>query len=140
MTVFPLDSSLPAPPPLVNRETEEFWSATNNGVLLVPQCRDCDFVFWYPRRRCPLCRSTGIAMVPASGRGSVYSYAVTRQSFGAYATATPYVLAYIELQEGPCMLSNIVGVDPADVFVGQRVGVVFSPTSAGNALPRFQPV
>ena len=75
----------------------------------------------------------------ATGTGTVYSFTVTRRGQGQWRDAGPYVLAYVELDEGPRMLTNIVECDVDDVHVGQRVSVVFSDTGEGSALPRFRP-
>ena len=50
-----------------------------------------------------------------------------------------YVLAYVELEEGPRVMTNIVECDPNDVRIGQRVEVVFHDTGQGTALVRFRP-
>jgi uncharacterized OB-fold protein len=69
----------------------------------------------------------------------VYTYTVVARGGGAYRDAAGYVVAYVELDEGPRMMTNLVDVEPGDVFVGQRVRVVFTPTDDGIALPRFRP-
>ena len=76
--------------------------------------------------------------VEASGRGTVYSYTINHRGQGDYRDLA-YVLAYVELEEGPRVLTNIVDCDPIQVSVGQAVQVVFHPTSNGAALPRFRP-
>jgi uncharacterized OB-fold protein len=99
-------------------------------------------VIWYPRPFCPSCASTRVAWIEASGRGTVYSFTVNRRGqadLPAYREAGTYVLAYVELEEGPRMLTNIVDCDPDSVHIGQRVEVVFHDTGQGTALPRFRP-
>ena len=131
--------SLPAPAPAVNPETSEFWAATADGRLLLKRCLDCGSVIWYPRAICPECSSLATEWVAASGLGRVYSYTVNHRGEGAYADAVPYVLAYVELDEGPRIMTNIVGADDADLAVGLPVEVVFHDTGEGSALPRFRP-
>lgn len=75
----------------------------------------------------------------ASGSGSIYSFTVVRRSGGDYANAVPYVLAYVQLAEGPRMMTNIVECELEDLFVGQEVELVFHKTSSDAALPRFRP-
>ena len=75
----------------------------------------------------------------AAGTGTVYSFTIVTRGAGAYREAGPYVVAYVELDEGPRMMTNIVESPPEEVFVGQRVRVVFTPTGDGTALPRFDP-
>ncbi|HEX4833924.1 MAG TPA: OB-fold domain-containing protein [Trebonia sp.] len=133
---------LPAPAPPVNPETQEFWDATARGRLLLRRCRACGSVNWYPRVICPECSSLDTEWFEASGRGRVYSYTVNYRGEGAYKEAAPFVLAYVELDEGPRMLTNIVGAGggvPAGLAVGLPVEVTFADTGEGSALPRFRP-
>jgi uncharacterized protein len=133
-------AELPAPAPQVSPETETFWAATADGRLVLPRCRACGQTFWYPRGLCPHCGATEIEWLDASGQGTIYSFTVIRRGEGAYREATPYVLAYVELAEGPRVLTNVVECEPDAVQVGQAVEVVFHATGEGPALPRFRPV
>jgi len=130
---------LPAPPPDVAPELAEFWAATEEGRLLLRRCTACGEPIWYPRPVCPFCHSTETVWVEASGRAQVYTYSIVRRGIGPYAE-TPYVLAYVQLEEGPRVMTNIVDCDPASVHIGQAVEAVFHRTAAGPALPRFRPV
>ena len=134
-----MSTERPAPAPDVNPETREYWDATAQGRLLLKRCLDCGSVIWYPRALCPQCASLRTEWFEASGRGQVYSYTLNHRGQGAYSGAGPYVLAYVELDEGPRVMTNIVDCDPDTVKIGQRVEVVFHDTGAGNALPRFRP-
>lgn len=132
-------SDLPTPKPEITPETEVFWDATTDGELLLRRCPDCDTVYHYPRTLCPNCLNDDTEWIEASGTGVVYSYTVTRQTRGEYGDSTPYVLAYVELEEGPRIMTNIVGCDPDDVTVGQKVKVVFDDVDEDVALYRFTP-
>lgn len=131
---------LPTRAPGVVPETEEFWAATAEGRLLLRRCDDCGVVIWYPRDLCPACHSRSTSWTEASGDGVVYSFTVTRRGQGRWRGAAPYVMAYVELAEGPRLLTNIVDCDPDTVHIGQAVTVVFHDTGEGTALPRFRPV
>ncbi len=130
--------TLPAPAPQTNVETKTFWDATAEGKLLLPRCNECDVIIWYPKLFCPECSSFDISWIEASGKGTVYSFTINRRGQGDYRDLA-YVLAYVELEEGPRVLTNIVDCDPESISVGQAVQVVFHPTSSGAALPRFRP-
>jgi uncharacterized OB-fold protein len=133
---------LPAPAPVVTPEVKAFWDATAEGRLVLPQCVDCQELIWFPRPFCPSCASTNITWIEASGRGTVYSFTINRRGVAdlpAYRDVGTYVLAYVELDEGPRIMTNIVDVDPDAVAIGQRVEVVFHATGQGTALPRFKP-
>jgi uncharacterized OB-fold protein len=133
-----VSASLPTPAPLVNAETQTFWEATTDGKLMLAHCNACDTLIWYPRLFCPLCNSFDVGWVQASGKGKIYSYTVNRRGQGDYRDLV-FVLAYVELDEGPRMLTNIVDCDLDKLAVGQAVQVVFHDTGKGSALPRFRP-
>jgi len=132
-------SALPTSAPTPTPETAEFWAATAEHRLLLKRCRACGHVIWYPRNLCPDCRSFDTEWFAASGRGTVYTYTVSRRGEGPWRDAAPYVLAYVELAEGPRVLTNIVECDPDAVRIGQPVEVVFDDTGEGSALVRFRP-
>lgn len=135
-----MTAELPAPASAVNPETREYWAATAQGRLLLKRCLDCGSVIWYPRAICPDCASMRTEWFQSAGRGRVYSYTLNHRGQGAYQGAEPYVLAYVELDEGPRMMTNIVGAEADGLAVGLPVEVVFHDTGDGAALPRFRPV
>lgn len=98
------------------------------------QCDDCQSLIWYPRAICPECSSLRTSWLEVSGRGTVYSYTVNYRGEGAYRDRGPYVLAYVELDEGPRMMTNIVDAGDTGVAVGMPVEVVFHDTGEGSAL------
>lgn len=135
----PTTSGLPAPAPHPTLETQAFWDATAEGRLLLRRCDDCGLVIWYPRHLCPDCGTWNTSWMEASGRGTVYAATVVRRGQGPYREAAPYVVAYVELDEGPRVMTNVVGCPPEEVRVGQPVEVVFDDTGEGRSLYRFRP-
>lgn len=133
-------SELPTPVPEIQPETAAFWAATLDGTLLLQRCSDCGTVLYYPRYLCAKCHSTNLVNFAASGRGTIYSYTLTTRGILEYADAGAYVLAMVELNEGPKMLTNIIDCNPAELAIGQAVEVVFCDTGGGGALPRFRPL
>ena len=136
------DQKIPTPAPAVNPEVKIFWDATAEGRLLLPRCQDCQTVIWFPRPYCPACGSLSVDWIEASGKGTVYTFTINRRGAGdlpEYRDPGPYVLAYVELEEGPRIMTNIVDCDPDSVKIGQAVEVVFHDTGQGTALPRFRP-
>jgi uncharacterized OB-fold protein len=133
------DTTLPTPAPPVNSDTKPFWDATAEGTLLLKRCDSCGVTIWYPRPICPACGSTETSWYEGTGRGTVYSFTITRRGDGLYREITPYVLAYVELAEGPRMLTNIVDADLDTLAIGDAVEVVFHDTGEGSAIPRFRP-
>ncbi len=136
--------NLPAPAPIVNVETKRFWDATTEGKLVLPRCTACGLVIWYPRAFCPFCSSTSVSDVEVGGGGTVYTFTVVRKGSGPFRDRAPYVLAVVELDEGPRMMTNVINVDPAELAIGDRVQVVFDPVlddtgARVGAVPRFEP-
>jgi len=119
-------------------DDEQFWAAAGEGTLLLGRCDACESAFWYPRPFCPACGGAA-GTVPARGTGVVYSYTVVRKARGAFGEAVPYVVAYVELSEGPRILSNVVDCDPAQVSIGLPVEIGFDDAGAGRRLYRFKP-
>lgn len=133
---------LPTRHPRRSLDTAEFWDGCAQGRLLVPRCNACAELIWYPRRFCPFCASTSVTYEEMSGRGTVYSFTVSRRGRGPFRGRAPYVVAYVELDEGPRILTNIVGVGADAVQIGLPVRVVFEPADDGHggttdAIPRF---
>ena len=130
----------PRPVPAVTPESEAFWAAAAEGDLLLSECTDCGLVFHYPRANCPDCLGDAVEWREAAGKGEVYSYAVARTLGGWPEDDLPLVVAYVELDEGPRVLTN-VRADPDDVAVGDRVAVSFVETEEPDvAIPVFESV
>lgn len=130
---------LPNMAPPVDLESQPFWDATAEQKLMLKRCDDCGEVIWYPRMVCPECHSTNTSWFQASGRGTVYTYTVSHRGRGPWSRVGPYVIAYVQLEEGPRMMTNIVDCDPESVECGMDVEVVFHDTGEGPAIPRFRP-
>lgn len=134
-------SELPARPPRPNLETQRFWDATAEGRIELPRCDACWLVIWYPRAVCPDCQGTSMTWESMAGTGTVYSFSISRAGVGrAWKEHLPFVLAYVRLDEGPTMLTNVVDCDPDDVTVDMAVTAVFDNTGEGSALVRFRPL
>ena len=132
-------STLPNPAPLVTQANKAFWDATAEGRFQLQRCNACDTVLWFPRRQCPSCWTENISTFDASGKGIIYSFAVIRKGAMLYKEAGPFVVAYVELAEGPRVMTNIIECDVDAVKVGMPVEVVWHDTGQGNALYRFRP-
>jgi uncharacterized OB-fold protein len=129
---------LPTPTPIIAPELTPYWEATAAGRLLLPHCRACGVHIWYPRTFCPDCGSVDVEWVEATGRGTIYTFSIVRRPQGAYKDVGSYVLAYVELEEGPRVLTNIVDADSEALEIGQAVEAVFYDTDSDAALLRFR--
>ncbi|MEY4654356.1 MAG: hypothetical protein RI884_2937 [Pseudomonadota bacterium] len=132
MTTLSTDRPLAAP--LVDAATETFWERAKAGQLCTRACTQCGKLHWYPRPVCPYCQGD-TQWRDLSGRGTIYSVSVTRK-----AGPIPYAIAYVALEEGITLLTNIVDCDLDQLAIGQRVQVVFKPAEDGAMVPMFRPV
>ena len=131
-----LSSKPPLPRP--DALTAPFWEACRRRALEVSACGDCGHRFLPPGPCCPRCWCTRLAPQEVCGRGRVFSFVVYRRTYHP-AIPAPYVVALVELEEGPRLISNIVGCAPEEVAVGMPLEVRFE--EAGEfMLPRFAPV
>lgn len=134
------DTKYTKPLPRIDEESKGFWEACQRRELYVQRCRDCGALRHYPRALCPTCLSDRTEWLRCSGCGTVYTFTVTFQNQApGFRDALPYVMAYVDLDEGVRMLTNIVGCAPDAVRVGMRVEVVFEDVTPSITLPKFKP-
>lgn len=128
------------PRPFYDWESRPFWEACRRHELRIQRCSACGTLRHRPRALCPACLSERVEWMRASGRGTIHTFTVTHQNQApAFRRALPYVLAYVDLEEGVRVLSHVVGCDPADVRVGMRVEVEFVDLDEEVGIPRFRP-
>jgi uncharacterized OB-fold protein len=130
---------LPAPSP----ETQRFWEGCRKHELWLPYCRACGQFYFYPRDFCPRCFGWDVEWRQASGRGKIYTFAIQYRAWHpGWAEETPYITALVELEEGPRLFTNIVGIeaDPQKVRCDMPVEVAWEDVSAEISLPKFRPV
>jgi len=134
-------SEYSGPLPVPTPETRPFWEAARRHELSVQRCRACGHHFFYPRAVCPHCLADEVEWRRVSGRGTVHTFTVVHRGQRNFPLPTPYVIAIVELAEGPRLMTNLVGIepDPAKIRIGLPVEVVFEDVSADVALPRFRP-
>lgn len=128
----------PLPQPRPNGDSLPYWNAARERRLLIRQCNGCGAKHFMPRHLCPECGSDQLAWVESRGLGSVQSFSVVhRAPRPVFAAKGPYVIALIDLDEGPRMFANILGDDAIDVAIGDRVEVTFEDRGDGFLVPKF---
>jgi len=128
------------PAPAADGETRAYWEGAARGELVLQRCGACGTVQHRPRALCVSCLSDAIEHFVASGRGRLHTFTVTHQNQApGFREACPYVLAYVDLEEGPRVLTNVVGCDPAALRIGLPVRVDFAPTEGEFPVPVFRP-
>src|SRR5579872_2688026 len=126
---------LPAP----DADTAAFWRGLRDGKLLLQHCADCGHVQYYQQATCRACGQEDLVHRAASGRGKVYSFSVVHRAPGpAFKADVPYAVLLVQLEEGPRMISTLVGSDPADVTFDMDVELVFDKVADDVTLPRFK--
>ena len=123
-------------PPLTEL-TRDYWQGCRAGELRLQLCQDCGQYQFYPRNICSHCSCVDLQWTRASGRGKVASFTIVRRGI-SQAYKAPYVVALIDLQEGPRMMSNIVGETHEDIAIGRLVTADFEAWSEEISLPVFR--
>ncbi len=127
------------PLPVIDHDSAPYWEAAREGRLDIPLCGDCGKHHFYPRAICPYCHSDKLRFDTVSGRGKVHTFTIARRPAGpAFADDVPYVVALIELDEGPRMMSRIQTDDPERVRIGTKVEVTFVKASDEVTFPYFR--
>jgi uncharacterized OB-fold protein len=117
---------------LAHPSCQPFWDATREGQLLLPRCTDCARHHWYPRTFCPLCQSAQVRWQAASGRARVHACTSLLRD------PTRTVFAFVELDEGPLMLTHLVGRELEAWRIGDALQVEFRALETGLHLPVFR--
>ena len=123
----------PLPANIIDPATEPYFAAAHKGVLRLRRCTACKKPHWYPRPVCPFCMGD-TEWIDATGTGTIYSVSLTRR-----AGPIPYAIAYVTLDEGVTMLTNICDCDLEAVRIGQRVKVRFKPAEGNGIVAMFTP-
>ena len=131
--------TLAKPLPPVDAQSRHYWEACNEGRLVLQHCVSCGYVQHYPRVLCSHCAATDLVDLEASGAGSVKSFTVIRRAVSsAFDADVPYVVALIELAEGPVLMTNLVDSPLEDIAIGAAVELTFEPRSEDINLPQFR--
>lgn len=126
--------------PVVDRDSEAFWTWGREGRLAIYRCADCAYYVHPPVPFCPRCESRNVAPEAVSGRGRVATFTINHKAW-VPGLKVPYVLALVAIEEQndvriPC---NIVGCAAEDVTFDMAVEVVFEPSDY-LWIPFFRPV
>jgi len=134
---------IPKPLPQISPLTQPFWEAAAARKLVMQRCDACGSFVWCPRPACAECGSDKLEWTQVSGLGHVYSFTVIREVVGrggrGFEKDIPYVVAWVDLEEGPRFVTNIVGCPVDEVEIGMPVEVIFEEAGEGIFLPKFGP-
>nr|BBH92976.1 hypothetical protein KTA_11750 [Thermogemmatispora argillosa] len=128
------------PVPLVDDASRPFFAGARAQQLMLQRCTACGRWLWPVKARCPECWSAALTWMPASGKGTLYSFALMHQLYHpAFANELPYVIAAIDLDEGVRIISPIVGCSPEELRIGMPLEVTFEQLTEEITLPKFKP-
>lgn len=128
------------PLPVPDRDSAPFWEGCRRHELLLQRCTACSAWRFPPAPVCDWCRSREYRWEPHPGTGEVYSWVVVHHAVvEAFADATPYIVALVELEHGVRMPTNLVECDPGEIEAGMPVQVIFAEVTEGVTLPLFAP-
>ncbi len=128
------------PLPKTTKEDRPFWEGVKQRRFLLPRCTQCGHTWFPPYQNCQRCLSFDREWKEASGRGHVFGFIEMQQPYiPSFKDELPYNVALIELEEGPKMYSNIVGIPNDQIRVGMAVEVVFEDANEEFAIPKFRP-
>ena len=131
-----MESQLPMPTP--NGDSLPYWSAAREERLLIRSCKACGAKHFMPRHLCPECWSDTLEWVESRGLGRVHSFSVVhRAPTPVHMANAPYVIALVDLDEGPRMFANVVGEGAFSTLIGDRVRAVFEDRGNGAKIPQF---
>ncbi len=127
-------------PKIDELDTAEFWAATKEKELRYQQCANCSTIIFYPRRVCSGCTNGKLEWKVSKGLGSIYTYSIVRLSYHPFfKQKLPYVVAYIDLDEGLRILSNVIEHDPETIKIGMKVSLEWEEHENLN-IPLFKPI
>ena len=126
---------LPRPTP----ETQHYWDGTRVEELRLQKCNDCRETYFPPRPFCPHCSSRDVSVFTASGKATLYSYVISH--IPAPGLEPPYSVAVVALEEGPRLMTNLVGCDqtPEALKLDMPLEVTFEAQNDEITLPFFKP-
>jgi len=127
---------LPQPTP----ETQNYWDGAKAGELRLQRCGDCSHVYFPARPFCPACSSRDVNWFTASGKGTLFSYVINHRAPKGF--EAPYIIAVVQLAEGPRMMSNLVDCPqtPEALALDMPLEVTFVTATDDIAIPQFRPV
>jgi uncharacterized OB-fold protein len=126
--------------PLITATNKPFWDEAKRHELVIYKCRNCGAVY-SEVVECAVCNKPDMAWMKSGGKGEVFTFCVYQQAFHpAWKDDIPYNVAYVKLNEGPLLMTNIVGCENKDIYIGMPVEVVFEDINEEITLPKFRPV
>jgi len=129
------------PLPMIHPDNEPYWAALKQHELRMQRCQECGTLRYPVSPVCHKCLSDQVDWEQLSGKGTLGTWIVVEQATGnpAWQEDVPYVVALVNLAEGPRLTSNVVGIDPDKLRYGMPLEVVFDEVTPEVTLAKFRP-
>jgi uncharacterized OB-fold protein len=128
------------PRPRIDTVSKGFWDAARAGTLTVQRCDDCGHNHYPGTPVCPNCLSSKQSWAPVSGRGTLLSWVRFHRAYwDEFRDELPYAVILVGLEEGPLMISNLMGAEPESLKIGDPLEVCFDAVDEATTLPKFRP-
>ena len=130
------------PIPRPQQENDHYWQKAKEHELWLRKCNDCQQAYFYPRDICPNCFSRNVTWIKASGKGTLHTFAIVQRApHPGWREEVPFVVAMVDLEEGPRMATNLVDIEPEPekIKIGMPVEVTFDDITEEISLPKFKP-
>jgi len=138
---MPMSQTATKPVPVPDEISAPFFKGAREGKLMLQHCSGCERWSFPVRERCPHCFAARLEWRQASGRGTLYTFTVMHQVMNpGFASAVPYNVAQVDLEEGVRIVSNVVGIRNDALRVGMKLEAVFEDVGESVSLPKFRPV
>ena len=135
-----MPDTIAKPSPVPDEISAPFFDGARQGRLMLQHCTACDGWSFPVRERCPHCFAAKLEWRAASGKGTLYTFAVMHQVMNpGFASSVPYNVSQVDLDEGVRMVSNVVGIENAALKPGMRLEVVFESHDGTVSIPKFRP-
>lgn len=125
--------------PTMDADGQAWWSAAQDRTLMVNVCRSCGRASLYARPFCPHCWGEDVELAAASGRARLYTWSVVHQNAAPFDTRTPYVLAMVDLEEGPRLMTVVEDCRVEDLSADMELVIAFRDDEDGFVVPVFRP-
>ncbi len=136
-----MPDALSKPMPVPDEISAPFFDGARDGKLMLQHCVSCGMWSFPVRERCPHCFAAALQWRQASGCGTLYTFTVMHQVMNpGFASAVPYNVAQVDLEEGVRMVSNIVGIPNDALRIGMKLQAVFEAVGDNVSLPKFRPI
>jgi uncharacterized OB-fold protein len=128
------------PLPAITSLNQPYWDALKRRELRMQKCDGCGRIWYPPSPLCPGCWSRKFTWTQLSGRGKINTWVIFHQAyFHSYEQDIPYNVVEVELDEGPRILTNLIGLPNGDIRAGLPVEIVFDDVTDEITLAKFKP-